>query len=133
VTHTEEVYEPPPEHLCNVDDGPIDLVGDLSSGERHELFRNVHYYHGRAVFFSLQQSFHDADGHQHIISRVDSEHGIVHRHFFGRSRPGDEIADPRVLVRIPVGGDNVVDAEYERYQLEMIDNWEARWRTWRQS
>lgn len=128
----EEIYQPPPEHVCRVDDGPIDLVSDSVTGERHVLHRHVHYYREFVVKFSLQQVMYEPDGTSHTISRVDSDDGEVHRHVFGLSCAEDELNRVH-LVRIPPGGHNVVDAEFDRYLREMLDNWEARLRTWRVS
>lgn len=102
-------YRPTPDYACNVDEGPIDLGYDEERGERHILYRKVHYYRGVVVWFSLQQTLTDSE-EEHIVCRVDCCHSVVHRHVFGRV--GGEI-DRVDLVNIPERGRTVVDGEYE--------------------
>jgi hypothetical protein len=124
-----EEYAPPPEHACAVGEGPIDLLYDADTGERHVLYRKVHWYKGLAVWFSLQQTIYDADGRNHVVTRVDCCDSEVHRHVFRRDQGEIERIS---LVRIPPLGQTVVDREFDRYLDEMLSNWEARVRTWRQ-
>lgn len=121
-------YQPPPEHACVVDEGPIDLGVDPDSGERHVLHRKVHYYRGAVVWFSLQQTLAESNGTRHIITRVDCCDGEVHRHVFAR---GKGEVDRISLVTIPKLGHTVVDREFDRYINEMLSSWEARVRAWR--
>jgi hypothetical protein len=101
---------------------------DPDRGERHVLYRKVHYYRGLVVWFSLQQTIFDREGRNHLVTRIHCCDGEVHRHVFSQAR--GEI-DRLSLVRIPVVGQTVVNGEFDRYLDEMLANWEARVRTWR--
>jgi hypothetical protein len=124
-----EAYEPPPEHACTVDEGPIDIGVDPDRDERHVLYRKMHFYRGNLVWFSLQQSI-VRGGENHIITRIDCCHGEVHRHVFVE---GEGEVDRLSLVTIPPKGHAVVGAEFDRYLDEMTANWEAKVRAWRRT
>ena len=120
-------YRPPPENACTPDEGLIDLA--LVDGESHYLYRNVQYYRGKVVWFSLQQGLRRADG-DHVVARVDCCDGEVHRHVFTESEGEIERVS---LVRIPLAGHAVVDGEFDRYLNEMLSSWEGRLREWRKT
>lgn len=111
-------------------EGPIDLGVDLERAETHVLYLKIHFYKGKIVWFSMEQSLIDRSGTRHQVGRIDCCDGEIHRHVFDRS--GQQV-DRKNLVTIPVQGHNVVHSEYERYYGDMIDNWEQRVRTWRSS
>lgn len=71
-------YECPPKDECHTaQDYPIDL------GDGFQIYLRVLEHEGRTCFFSLQLSA-KIDGVWEPLSRIDTEHDVVHQHFYRR-------------------------------------------------
>lgn len=120
------VYEPPPQSACEYLVVPIDLNDELK-------LQTVQYiYRGLVVRFAIMLYFADVDGVIHEISRIDTCHGMVHRHRF-REGATEELGDPQVIQRIPVDGSKweVVNSHYDQSHDQMLDEAEEYFRRWK--
>lgn len=121
----DQAYEPPPRSACHVEVTPIDLTDEL------KLQCVQHIYRDLVVHFAIMLYYNDGSSAIPEISRIDTCHGMVHRHRFHQDR--GELGDPDVIQRILVDGSEwkVVNPHYERCLDMLIDEAEEYFRRWK--
>lgn len=118
-------YQHPPESECDVEDTPV----WVSATER--LAVNIWFFQKRIVRFCIELTIRE-DDEWHVVCRIDTCHGVVHRHQMTRS--GGESKTTRV--RLPGDDDDaawaILGREYEASHVELTtrcDDYVKEWRT----
>lgn len=117
-------YRPPPERVCVAERISIPL--DDHGQHLMSVFQLV--YRGKIVHFSIEQRTRDSwSGKWTTVVRIDTSHGVVHRHLLDRKSGKDR---KTVYEVIPQEGWKTVDNWFGRAYDEILNHWEDRIRRW---
>jgi len=118
-------YELPPPEECE------DVTWPHVLSPRDELRARMNLWQGtRMVEFAITQIRRDADGTWQEVARVDTCHGVVHKHQLWRGS-SDTVGQRTELERIPPErGWETVDKWYDLALTLMQDGWQENLRLW---
>ncbi|MFE7067404.1 hypothetical protein [Microbacterium sp. NPDC057658] len=107
-----ELFEPPPDDLCDID------VSEIYLGEEHQIIVKLGFHEGRLVLFFIAWMARDRDGEWSERYSVCTKHGHLHEHPTGHHRPNDRV-DLQPL-RSQVDVQESYDKAYERVHSRYI-------------
>lgn len=117
------VYEPPPVAQCRVEDIPIDL------DNRNRIHYRAAYYRGKVVDFCvIQLTRTNAGAPWSQVTRIDSNHGTIHRH---EIVPGDEPGSRKTIAEIPRKDSwDFVDRHFTTSYDMLLNDWQVNLERW---
>lgn len=128
-------WVPTPKHACLETSDTLLLNPWDADGETVWLFFGLWHYRHRLMHFCVELSIRD-EGGQNLrkVERVDTCHGVVHRHRFRSSgAPDDNVGSTNHLYALAPNMHNELGASYDEHFERLSSQWPQLIERWRSS